>query len=321
MAEESKEIYSLRSIPESVIKKLAQQYSSISMIAVMAPQELAKDLNISLKMSKKIVTAAREKIGISPITATELLEQQLERRHLTTSSQKLDEILGGGIQTGSITEFSGAFSSGKTQVAFQLSMNTQMSEDFGGLDGSVYFIDTESTFASKRVFEMAKYLEEEKKLTDAKQAMANIYVSRAFNAQHQVELVKKADKLIAEKNVKLLIIDSIASHFRAEFLGKEMLPKRQQILMAHAEMLQKYADSYSIAIVVTNQVIGNIDAFFEGSSVEPALGLAWAHRPAHRILLRKAKGTARIARIFDSPELAEREAVFHITENGISDGF
>ncbi|MHA1451117.1 MAG: DNA repair and recombination protein RadA [Candidatus Hodarchaeales archaeon] len=319
--EHTKEFIALKGVSDELAKKLASSYSSLSMVAIIAPQELAKELNISLKMAKHIVTTARGKIGINPITAVELLEKQLDRRNLTTGSQKLDEILGGGVQTGSITEFSGAFSSGKTQIAFQLSINAQMSEDFGGLNGSVYFIDTESTFSPKRVFEIAKNVENSKKITDAKTALTKIYISKAFNAQHQVELVKKADRMIGEKNIKLLIIDSIASHFRAEFLGKDMLSKRQQVLMAHAEMLQKYADSYGIAIVVTNQVIGNFDTFFDGSAVEPALGLAWAHRPAHRILLRKSKGTARIARIFDSPELPEREALFYINERGITDGY
>jgi hypothetical protein len=63
-----------------------------------------------------------------------------------------------------------------------------------------------------------------------------------------------------------------------------------------------------------------MDKFFGGQVTEPALGFAWGHRPQTRIFLRKQKGKARIARIIDSPELPEREAIFFITSDGIEDG-
>ena len=62
-----------------------------------------------------------------------------------------------------------------------------------------------------------------------------------------------------------------------------------------------------------------MEDFLYGSSEEPALGFAWAHRPQQRVFLRKSRGSARIARLFDSSRMPEREALFYVTEAGIAD--
>ena len=286
-------------------------------LAASPPDEVARRCEINRSSAIRAVNQARKVIGMAdPITADELLEKRLAKPRITTSSQQLDEILGGGITVGAITEFSGAFATGKTQLGFQLCINVQRPQEEGGLNGKALFIDTENTFAPARVAEMSySYIE------DPKVYLQNIYVSRAYNSDHQVQIVEKADKLIEANNIRLIIVDSMASHFRAEFPGKDNLPRRQQILMAHAEHLQRLAESYDLAVMTTNQVLSNPDSIFTGTSnLEPALGFAWGHRPTHRVLLRKSRGTIRIARVFDSPELAEREAVFHITPQGIRDG-
>ena len=76
---------------------------------------------------------------------------------------------------------------------------------------------------------------------------------------------------------------------------------------------------YDLAVVVTNQIIANVEEFLFGSPEEPALGFAWAHRPQQRIFLRKSRGSSRIARLFDSSRMPEREALFYVTERGLSD--
>lgn len=304
----------LKGVSKTIAEQLHKEFASVTTLAMTSANEISRRVGISEAVATRIVKSARDFIGISPITATELLERKKDFRVLTTSSHNLDEIIGGGIQTGIITEFSGAFSTGKTQLMFQLSVNAQKPIDYGGLEGSVYYIDTETTFSPSRILQMAS---NDENIENPREILNNIYVSRAYSVEHQLKLVKDAEKLIKEKNIKLIIIDSIASHFRTEF-GKDELPKRQQTLMRHAEVLLKFAESYQAAVVVTNQVLANIDALF-GSSVEPALGYAWGHRPTHRIFLRKSKGSARIAKIFDSPDYPERECVFYISPHGIRD--
>ena len=119
--------------------------------------------------------------------------------------------------------------------------------------------------------------------------LKNIFVVRALNADHQIHIIKDADKILKEENIKLIIIDSIASHFRSEYQGKDQLVERQQSIMAHAEKLQKFADSYDLAIVTTNQVLASMDTFLSGKGAEPALGYAWGHRPQTRIFFHLLK--------------------------------
>ena len=304
-------------IAKETRNRIQEIFPSLLALAATPPEEVMKRCEISKSSADRAVNQARKLIGMAqPTTAATLLKKEAERPRITTSSQQLDEILGGGVATGAITEFSGAFATGKTQISFQLCINVQRPVEKGGLEGKAFFIDTENTFAPVRVAEMCYAFTK-----NPSEYLQKIFVSRAYNSDHQIQLIEKADKVIEENNIRLIIIDSMASHFRAEFPGKENLPRRQQALMAHAETLQRLAESYQLAVITTNQILSNPDNLFSGTSnLEPALGFAWGHRPTHRILLRKSRGTARIARIFDSPELAEREAVYHITPQGIRDG-
>ncbi len=280
-----------------------------------SPSEVHEKCQISLRTATRIVTDARTELGITPITASEMYEEAEEQPKITTLSQNLDGILGGGVQCGAITELSGAYSTGKTQIAFQLCLTVQLAEDRGGLGGTAYFIDTEGTFSPRRVAEMANHIQD----MLPRNSLENILISRAFNTDHQIKLVRDADKIISKRNVRVLVVDSVATHFRSEYSSKGALPQRQQALMRHAEDLQRYADSYELAVITTNQVLANPDAYVAGSSVEPALGYAWGHRPKHRMFLRKSRGSARIAQVFDSPELPQRECVFFVTPAGIRD--
>ncbi len=312
-----KDNFSSLKIAKETKIRIQEQFPTIMALAATPPDEVVRRCEINRSSAVRAVNQARKIAGMGePITAAELLEEKMIKPKITTSSQHLYEILGGGITVGAITEFSGAFATGKTQLAFQLCINVQKPIEEGGLEGKALFIDTENTFAPVRVAEMIYSFTD-----DPKRFLEQIFVSRAYNADHQIQIVEKADKIIERNEVRLIIIDSMASHFRAEFPGKDNLPRRQQMLMAHAETLQRLAESYELAVMTTNQILSNPDSIFSGTSnLEPALGFAWGHRPTHRILLRKSRGTIRIARIFDSPELAEREAVFHITPQGIRDG-
>ena len=311
-------------LPPSIKSKIAEHYSSLATLGRASPQELAEQIGISQRLAKNAVNLARKALdqGV-PTTASDLLKQYRSKRRLTTGSQNLDEILGGGIPTGSITELVGEFATGKSQLAFQLCVNVQLPAEYGGLEGSAYFLDTEGTFSPKRVYEIAyakKNLHPE--LSRPEEMLSKVFVGRAFNAEHQIKLILEADKLITKENIRLIVIDSIAAHFRAEFSGKESLPARAQALMTHASHIQRYAESYDLAVVTTNQVLASIDKFLGNTqSAEPALGFAWGHRPQTRIFLRKQKGNARIARIIDSSELPEQETLFYITADGIQDSF
>jgi DNA repair protein RadA len=246
-------------------------------------------------------------------TGEDVLKKRVQVGRITTSSTKLDELLGGGIETQAITEVYGEFATGKTQIAHQTAVTVQLHKEEGGLNARSIYVDTENTFRPERIIQIAEYAGK-----DPKDVLRNILVGRAWSSDQQIELVKEVGKIENESNVGLLIIDSITSHFRSEYLGREMLPKRQQDLNQHLHTLQDLADRHNLAVLATNQVIARVDDLID-KHVDPVGGNIMAHQSTHRIYLRKAKANKRIARLVDSPLLPEAETVFCIGEGGITD--
>ncbi|MEM2508873.1 MAG: DNA repair and recombination protein RadA, partial [Candidatus Thermoplasmatota archaeon] len=258
--------------------------------------------------------AAREKADVGGFeTGDALLERLKERKHLTTGSKSLDELLGGGFETQAITELFGEFGSGKTQIAHQLCVNVQLKEEEGGLEGEAIFIDTENTFRPERIIQMANGYG-----MDGREALKRIHVATAFNSNHQMMLVEKANEIAKEHNVRLLVVDSLTGHFRAEYIGRSSLAERQQKLNKHMHTLLKFARINNAVICVTNQVAARPDVFF-GDPTQPIGGHIVGHTAMFRLYLRKSKGGKRIARLIDSPHLPEGEVVFAVLEEGIRD--
>jgi DNA repair protein RadA len=212
-----------------------------------------------------------------------------------------------------ITEMYGKFSSGKSQLGFQLSVNVQLPTDQGGLGGGVLFIDTEATFRPERIVQLA-----EAAGLDPQTVLKNITVARAENSDHQIILAERADEIIEKNNVKLIVIDSLTSHFRADYLGRGALGERQQKLNKHVHTLQKLAEKHNLAVYVTNQVMDNPRILF-GDPTTPIGGHVLAHMSTYRLYVRKAKDDKRVARLVDSPNMPEGEAVFKVTPKGLGD--
>ena len=224
------------------------------------------------------------------------------------------QVLGGGVETGSVIEFFGEFRTGKTQIMHQLCVNVQLPKEKGGLEGKALYIDTEGTFRPERIIQMSEGLD-----LDYKDVLKNIVYGRAYNSDHQVLLVKEAANLIKEKNIKLIVIDSLIGHFRSEYIGRGTLATRQQTINAHLHDLLRLCDIYpDLAVALTNQVQSKPDVFY-GNPLVAAGGNIVAHGSTIRVYLRKGKGEQRIAKVVDAPHLPEGEAVFSILESGISD--
>lgn len=120
----------------------------------------------------------------------------------------------------------------------------------------------------------------------------------------------------------LLIVDSATALYRTDYNGRGELAARQMHLARFLRMLQRLADEFGIAVVITNQVVANVDganAMFSGDTKKPIGGHIMAHASQTRLQLRKSRGDSRVCKIYDSPMLAEGEATFAITEQGIDD--
>jgi DNA repair protein RadA len=287
-------------------------YTDLMELAVASPGDVAEAAEIGTASAQKIIGEARRRADVGQFeSGTMLLERRKKLGRITTNSKALDELLGGGVETQAITEFSGEFGTGKTQLAHQIAVDIQLPADQGGLSGEVVYIDTESTFRPERIVDMAKGVG-----LDPAEALTHIHVARAYNSNHQMLLVQKAQELAREKPIRLLVVDSLTAHFRAEYLGRGELAPRQQLLNKHLHELLRFADAYNAAIVVTNQVSSRPDVLF-GDPTRPIGGNIVAHAATYRIYLRKSKPPRRIARLIDSPNLPEGEAVFSLTTEGI----
>lgn len=265
------------------------------------------------KQAAKIISEARSSIALTFIRADELMEMRKNVLRLTTGSRALDELVGGGVETQTITELYGEYGVGKSILCHQLSVNVQLPVEKGGLDGSALYVDTEQTFRPEWIVRMAEHLG-----LDPEKAAQKIIYSEAYNSDHQILILEKADKVIKENNVKLIIIDSLTAHFRSEYLGREMLAERQQKLNNHMHRLIRLARAFNAAAVVTNQVMSKPDAFF-AMGVEAVGGHIVAHTSHTRLFLRRTSGAVRIARLVSSPYLPEGERIFRITEHGVED--
>ncbi len=289
-------------------------YVDLMAIAVESPKVLAELAEIGENTAIKIIAAAKQAADVGGFeTGDMILERRKNIHKLTTSSKAFDELMGGGLETQSIVEFYGEFGSGKTQVCFQLAVNASRPLEEGGLDGEVFIIDTENTFRPERIVQMAMALD-----LDPEEVLKKIHVARAFNSHHQMLLVEKAQELAADMKVRLLIVDSLTAHFRAEYVGRGALAERQQNLNKHMHDLLRFGDLNNAVIAVTNQVSAKPDAFF-GDPTRPIGGHIVGHAATYRLYLRKSKGGKRIARLVDSPNLPEAEAVISVSEDGIRD--
>ncbi len=250
------------------------------------------------------------------ITAHQFWEEYKRRKErVTTGSRALDEILGGGVETGGITEIYGRYGVGKTQLCFQLAVNVQLDKGHGGLEGRAVFIDTEGAFNPTRVSDMAKALGLNPHVT-----LKNIFYKRVLDLSEQEHALYSLENLIKRSNlnIRLIIIDSFMNHFRTEYRGREKLFMRQQRLKYQISTLQKMSSVHNLAVVITNHVMEVPDSLW-GREETAVGGHILAHAPLSILFLRKGEGSKRIARLVDSPYLPLREAVFAITPQGIRD--
>jgi len=288
-------------------------FHTVESLATATVKELTQT-GVGEKQAAKVITVARDSIATSFIRADELMKMRQNLLRISMTSKQLDELVGGGLESQTITEFYGEYGVGKSILCHQLAVNAQLPIEKGGLNGGALYLDTENTFRPEWIVRMAAPLG-----LDPETVGKNIIYSEAFNSDHQILILEKADKIIQDNNIKLIIVDSLTGHFRSEYLGREMLAERQQKINSHMHRLVRLARAFNAVAVVTNQVMSKPDAFF-ASGVEPVGGHIVAHTSHTRIFLRRATGgPVRIARLVSSPYLPEGERIFKITEEGIRD--
>jgi len=286
-------------------------YTDLMSIAVGTPGEIVDATGLTAAAAKKIIAAARASLEMGFESGEEVLKKREQVLKLSTGSKSFDLLMAGGFETGAITECFGEYGSGKTQIGHILAVNVQKQ-----YPGSVaVYIDTENTFRPERIEQLAKGAG-----LDPKDVLKNIRVARAYNSDHQTLLGEKVEDLIKKQglDVRLVVIDSLTAHFRAEFIGRGTLAERQQKINRHMKDLAKIAYMNNLCVYVTNQVMSRPDVFFGDPTVAIG-GHIVGHASTFRIYLRKGKKGSRVAKLIDSPDKPEGECSFYVETSGLKD--
>ncbi len=344
---EAADLEDLPGVGPATAEKLKENgFDSYQGIAVASPSELSNTADIGESSASDIINAARDAADIGGFeTGATVLERREQIGKLSWGVDEVDELLGGGVETQSITEVYGEFGAGKSQVTHQLAVNVQLPAEHGGLEGSAIFIDSEDTFRPERIEQMVEGQEDEAledmmklhgivgedEAADAtddelmadlvESVLDKIHVAKAFNSNHQILLAEKAQEIASQSQddefpVRLLAVDSLTAHFRAEYVGRGQLADRQQKLNKHLHDLMRVGDLNNTAVLVTNQVASNPDSFF-GDPTQPIGGNILGHTSTFRIYLRKSKGNKRIVKLVDAPNLPDGEGVMRVEGAGL----
>eukprot|EP00898_Chlorokybus_atmophyticus_P002705 jgi/Chlat1/3435/Chrsp23S03755 len=290
--------------------------TSVESVAYATRRELVKIKGFSEQKAEKVLAAVFKIVPRGFTCATSIFQIRKEIILISTGSRELDKLLGGGVESGSITEIYGEFRTGKTQICHNLCITAQIEIKDGGSEGKALYIDTEGSFRPERLVQIA-----DRYRIDAQQALDNVVYARALTTEHQQSLLVEAANLMASSRISVVIVDSVTSLFRVEYTGRGELADRQVQLGKFLRSLQRLGEAFGAAIVITNQVVATVDAAmaFSGPQVKPIGGNIIAHASTYRLALRKGRGEERIARLVCSPHLPEEDARFMVCAEGITD--
>ena len=299
-----------------MIKLLQESGISTAEALAMSPHNIISEIDgLGDKTAKKLIWHARNALKMTEFITADDIDENTE--YITTGSSELNRILGGGFQTGKLTEVYGPFKSGKTNLAHTIAVTIQLPKKKGGLGSTVAYIDTENTFSKEKIKRIAKRFG-----LEPKKVLSQIYHARIYSSDHQMQMIQKAETLCKTRNVRLIVVDSLMSLLRAEYVGIGMLARRQGVLNNMIHGLSRVAETYNCAILLTNQVSVSMKGMF---SANDAIGGNIVAHGCHFRVMFKTKGFSsnnslkRRAIIVDAPDLPPEEAEFYITSVGIAD--
>jgi DNA repair protein RadA len=313
---EEMQIEDLPGVGAATAEKLRDAgYNDLMSVAVASPGELTESVGMGEAAARKVINISRKNLDMGFSSGEELLEKRAKIIKIPTSANAFDALVGGGFESGGITECFGSYGSGKTALANQLAINALDINEEGEPTAYSVWIDSENTFRPERIKQIC-----DNNGLDPLKILRNIKVVRAFNSDHQMMCAEKVEDLIHDEGLKvnIIIVDSLMTHFRSEFIGRGTLANRQQKINKHMHTLMKIADQYNLCVYVTNQVMSKPDTFF-GDPTQAIGGNIVGHNSATRLYLRRGKKGTRVAKLVDSPYLPDGECIFKICDEGIRD--
>lgn len=211
----------------------AHGFQTVECIAYASNKALLAVKGISEQKCEKLKKACKDLVNMGFCSANEYLEARENLIKFTSGSTQLDRLLQGGFETGGITEMFGEFRTGKTQMCHTLAVTCQLPVEQSGGEGKCLWIDTEGTFRPERIVSIATRFG-----LNSTSCLDNIAYARAFNTDHQLELLMEASAMMAESRFALLIVDSATALYRSEYSGRGELAARQTHLCKFLRCLQ-----------------------------------------------------------------------------------
>jgi len=310
------ELNLVKGINARQIKLLQENGVSTAEALAMSTLNIVADIDgLGDKTAKKLIWNARNALGMTDFITAADIDENVE--FVTTGSSELNRILGGGFQTGKLTEVYGPFKSGKTNLAHTLAVTFQLPKSRGGLDSPIAYIDTENTFAKEKIKRIAKRF-----ALNPGDVLSKIFHARIYSSDHQNQMISKAETLCKTRGVRLIVVDSLMALMRAEYVGIGMLAKRQGVLNNMLHGLSRIAETYNCGVLLTNQVATKMMGMFSGND---AIGGNIIAHGCHFRVMFKTKGFSsnnslkRRAIIVDAPDLPPEECEFYITNVGVAD--
>ncbi len=220
---------------------------------------------------------------------------------LSTGSDGMDGLIGGGYEEGKITEVFGPSNSGKTQLAMQATV-------IAAANGwkSVY-VDTESTFRPERVVQMA-----EARGLEPKATLEGVFSVRARDVEAQSHVLKRMADDPRVSSAKLVVIDTVTKNFSLEFPDRERVGRRQGALGVYLNRIALDAYFHRRVVLLTNRVAS---VTRNGVTQDINLGGLTLGRFVSKSIRLRRQGSFVYANV-ESPRNAAQPVKFRLTEKG-----
>jgi RAD51-like protein 2 len=374
----TRDLSTLPIAPHLRSRLVARGFSCVGDVLDLGVTNLRTSLQITAAEARAIVRACANQYTPSAdgTSASDFLKRRTVHVPISTLCHSLDMLLGGGIASGSITEFCGAPGVGKTQLAMQIAADAVIPKELGGTAGEALFVDTEGSFTRERMAQIASAmtvscrrrsahlqsssnlsalrtdLQDERKESSRNQTqccslteelvLERVHYCRVHDMTEQLAVILTLSQFLSKHpQCRVVIIDSIAFHFRHDFA--DQLGQRARLLQSMAQKLAECADRFGVAVVLMNQVTTRVkpssttsptekvsnsngngngnssNSKTEAAELVPALGESWGHACTHRVLLGLGADGRRYASVYKSPSLPPNRVCFAVTQDGVRD--
>jgi len=277
-------------------------------IVIRGAKEFSRVSDLSIEMAEKHVNSVKqllmEQEDLPDVKSLESLKLlRAKQLRIPVAVEELDLMLKGGFETQSLYEIYGAEGCGKTQLVFA----TLAEANRQGV--GVMFIDCEGTFDLDRINEIC----------DARGHKFDEGILGYKLITDPIELVTEIRNMaseIAEKNIKVIIIDGLVGIMRLNYEGRGELYERQNELETVIKYLRNMSIVLNCSVIITIQIVSNPDPW--GEKDKPIGGHVLGHYVKYIIQIKKGMKTNRIARLIKAPNSPMADYSFYLNEEGVS---